>query len=424
FPRTQSNFYLLSTVNIAVALTGVWTLAGLFLDKRGRWAAVLFLVLTPSFSVWALRFNANAPLLSTWPWLTYFFLQSLQTRRLSFAIGAGAVGALALLTKYYALALFGTLFLVALLHPERRRYFRSPAPYVTAAVGLLLVTPHVYWTVASGFPTVEYAVSKTHYSVADARSHVITSASVSLGLLGVPLSALLASIGGASRRGIGRSKGANLNRDKAWLVCLALGPFVLTILTYFAFNARITSGFLIPAFFAFPVVALVLSGIVLTRIALRRFAICAAAIWLPVAVVSPLLGAHALGDKQKTRIEPREAVAAAATDYWRAAYGRPLRIVAGKKRLATAATFYSADAPAYFDSEKPENTPGVSSRDVEEEGVLFICPTDHSLCLARANSFAEGAAMRITREFVPHFLGVLAKPQSFTFILHPPKSFR
>jgi hypothetical protein len=199
---------------------------------------------------------------------------------------------------------------------------------------------------------------------------------------------------------------------------------VLTILTYFAFNARITSGFLLPAFFAVPVVALVLSGIVLARIALRRFAICTAAIWLPVAIVSPLLGAHALGAKEKIRIEPREAVAMAATDYWRAAYGRPLRNVAGKRRLATAATFYSADAPSYFDSQKPEHTPWVSSRDVEEEGVLFICPTDHSLCLARANSFAGSAASRITQQFVPRFLGVQATPQSFTFVVYPPKSFR
>jgi hypothetical protein len=29
---------------------------------HGRWAAVLFLVLTPSYTLWALKFNANTVL--------------------------------------------------------------------------------------------------------------------------------------------------------------------------------------------------------------------------------------------------------------------------------------------------------------------------------------------------------------------------
>jgi hypothetical protein len=81
---------------------------------------VLLLVLTPSFSLWALKFNANAPLISTWPWVTHFFLRSLETRQIRPSIWAGVVGAAALLAKYYSVVLFGTLFLTALLHPKGR----------------------------------------------------------------------------------------------------------------------------------------------------------------------------------------------------------------------------------------------------------------------------------------------------------------
>lgn len=59
FPRTNWGFYFLSTINAAVGLAGVWMLAGLFLGTAGRLASVLFLVLTPHFTFWALKFNAN-----------------------------------------------------------------------------------------------------------------------------------------------------------------------------------------------------------------------------------------------------------------------------------------------------------------------------------------------------------------------------
>jgi 4-amino-4-deoxy-L-arabinose transferase-like glycosyltransferase len=66
-PRSNWAFHVLSSLNAAVALAGVWMLAGQFLGARERLAPVLLLVLTPSFSLWALKFNANAPLISTWP---------------------------------------------------------------------------------------------------------------------------------------------------------------------------------------------------------------------------------------------------------------------------------------------------------------------------------------------------------------------
>src|SRR5258708_2950805 len=50
-PRANWSFYLLASLNIAAALAGVWMLAGVFCGTLGRLASVLFLVLTPSFSL-------------------------------------------------------------------------------------------------------------------------------------------------------------------------------------------------------------------------------------------------------------------------------------------------------------------------------------------------------------------------------------
>ena len=165
-PRTNGSAYFLASLNVAVALAGVWMLAGRFLGIRGRLASVLFLVLTPSFSIWALKFNVNAPLISIWPWAAYFFLGSVDSRRIDFSVVAGVLGGLALLTKYYSIVLLATFFMVAILHPARRQYFASAAPYISVATGLGVIMPHGWWLITSGFPTFDYAISKTQFDLA------------------------------------------------------------------------------------------------------------------------------------------------------------------------------------------------------------------------------------------------------------------
>ena len=112
-PRTGWSFYLLACVNAAVGLAGAWKLAGMFLPNYGRWAAILLLVLTPNFSLWALKFNANSALLSTWPWTAYLVLRSIETPRIGYAILAAGAAAMAMLTKYYSALLLAALLITA-----------------------------------------------------------------------------------------------------------------------------------------------------------------------------------------------------------------------------------------------------------------------------------------------------------------------
>src|SRR5215472_115457 len=217
-PRTNWSFYLLSGLNVGLALAGVWMLASVFLGTFGRMASILFLMLTPSFSLWALKFNVNAPLISTWPWTTYFFLRSLETRRIDFSLLAGLAGAIALLTKYYSLALFATLLLVAVLHPDRRRYFTSAAPYLTNATGLLTVAPHAWWTIAAGFPTIDYAISKTEFAAEFARATSIKTIASAIATLGIAAGSYAFAFGKAQSVILLRnSVKATFNVKNAWL---------------------------------------------------------------------------------------------------------------------------------------------------------------------------------------------------------------
>jgi hypothetical protein len=328
---------------------------------------------------------------------------------------------MALLTKYYSLVLFATLLLVALLHPERRRYFTSAAPYLSNAIGMLVFAPHAWWTIAAGFPTVDYAISKTAYAVGAARAHSIRTISAAIATLGIAAAACAFAFGArTSAVLLRRSVVAAFNRQNAWLTCLAHGPLLLTIAAFVFANARITSGFLLPVFFALPTVFLVLSGADVTAAVIRTLASCVAAIWLALVAASPFVAYFAFAAGDEETVEPRQEIAIEATRLWNEAFGRPLRYVSGELALATAATFYSPDSPTYVIFHNPEQSPWVTASQAQKDGVLLICRDATSWCIAGADAYAGPMGIRSTHDVAPHFGDRVGRPQRFIIVMRPP----
>jgi 4-amino-4-deoxy-L-arabinose transferase-like glycosyltransferase len=393
-PRSDWSFYLLASLNVAVGVAGVWRVAGVFLGPLGRTASVLFLVLTPAYSLWALKFNVNAPLISIWPWTTYFFLRSVETRRIDLSLSAGLLGGMALLTKYYSIILLATLFFVALLHPERRRYFRSAAPYFSIAIGMLVLAPHAWWSVVSQFVTFDYAVSKTAYSVEEARANSIKSVAGAVGALGIAAGAYAVAFGARFWALVTRAIAGTFEWRNSWVICLTHGPLVLTLAAYFLANVRISSGYLLPAFFSTPIILLVVGQAEITVAVLRRLWFCVVAIWLPLLIASPAFGWYTASRWQESAVAPTREIAIEATRLWREAFGTPLRFVAGDMPLATAATFYSPDTPSYMILENPAHSPWVSVEESRKAGVLILCRAYETKCISGAERFV---ALRVAR---------------------------
>src|SRR5438874_8785102 len=160
FPITDWAYYLLAMSNATVALWIAWTLSARFLDGEKRVAGIALLTLVPFFNFHALTFNANTVMIPLWAATTWWFLRAFETRSTVFAALAGLAGGAAMLGKYWSIWLLAGLGLAALLDPHRGSYFRSAAPWVTIAVGTLLLAPHVAWLVAHDFAPFEYAAGR------------------------------------------------------------------------------------------------------------------------------------------------------------------------------------------------------------------------------------------------------------------------
>jgi hypothetical protein len=73
-----------------------------------------------------MRFNANAVLVSTWPWAIACFALAMRTGRTRHALAAGLLCGLALLAKYFSAVLITSLVLAALLHAP----WRAPISWI------------------------------------------------------------------------------------------------------------------------------------------------------------------------------------------------------------------------------------------------------------------------------------------------------
>src|SRR5438270_244603 len=64
---------------------------------------------------------------------------------------------LALMTKYWVLTMIGAIGLAALIHPERLKLLRSPAPWVAIATLAVAMIPHLVWLKQVDFVPLTYA---------------------------------------------------------------------------------------------------------------------------------------------------------------------------------------------------------------------------------------------------------------------------
>lgn len=162
-PRTDLAFKLLSYANVAVGLAGVAVLARLMgLGKFAHPAVVLLFWCLP-YTTLASKFNANAQLLSIWPWAAAALFGSLLYtgwRGLAWSTLLGLCSAAAMLSKYYSGVLLMALFVAALVHRAAFSWFSSPRPWWALAVAGLALVPHALWLQASDFAMLNYALDQ------------------------------------------------------------------------------------------------------------------------------------------------------------------------------------------------------------------------------------------------------------------------
>ncbi len=389
-PVSETSYAALAAANTALGLAGFTLLAREFLPRRWWLVALAAAMLTPGTTTMAMRFNANAVLVATWPWATAFFVRFMNRGRIGDAFACATAAALAMLGKYFSVVLLLALLLTALAHPPWRKRLLSRRALAALALFALLLAPHLMWLAEHDYAPLVYMREATNIvhehplrrAVHFGYSHLFFP------VLGFALLAISAA--GPGRRAFVLAALRDLLRPSTapvWL--LALLPVVLTVLGTAITGARTSVVWGLPmsmGLILYFAVRLAAHGMAPQR---RAAFVYLAVIWLAVIALAPLswwLGARR---SAPAMADPRAELAQAVAAQWSARYGAPLRWISGTPAYAASVAFYADSHPRYWAFADPQReSPWADLKALRQSGSAVVCEPDDADCLTRAGRLA------------------------------------
>ena len=419
FPLTDWSFQLLSLTNAALGLWLIDKIARRVASGDKRLFVLLLLMLLPVYQLHAQRFNANAVLLPTWPLATYCFLRAFETRQLGWAVAAGLAGALAMLGKYYSVFLLLGFAIAALMHPLRRAYFTSAAPWVSVATGLAALVPHIHWLATTGAKPFAYALERhagkpVMQSLVEAALFLLGAAA----MLAVP-AAICAFVAGERFKTLRQDM---RTMDDRLLLLFSIG------LATIAFPAIIAAGlrtdmppiWALQGLFLFVIPMVCCLRAPIPRVYAVNLATSVIGIALFAAFVAAPIHAvyrndHPLGEGRNFYRQAADEV----TRLWHAQSDTPLAAVGGDDGLAFALAFYSPDHPIYDELIVHPRNEYLPDGVTFDSGWAALCYTEAIYCIESMERTAARFPRFVRTDFVLQsmLLGDPGAVQRFTAII-------
>src|ERR1700688_2458069 len=385
FPVANWSTYALAMVTLGCGLLICWLIALRVVDRRRAFFTVVMLALYPIFNFKGFKYNPDLLQLVTLPLVVLAYLNAFEKRSVRAGLWLGLAGALALMTKYWVLTMIGAVGLAALIHPDRLKFLRSPAPWVAIVTLVIAMIPHLIWLKQVDFAPLTYAGDV--YGL----SSRAQSARLVLGYVGHNLALLLAPVVLAGlalalmppwrkswMRAWSRDANTGVNFSQAlniWIIqiVVAIGPPLggLMFAVYMKTDWGISLFFLTP-----------LALVAIPRLRLRRMALFnIAAIWLVITLAalaaSPYIAAREMAENPNGAASygARSQLARELTEIWHTRFHARWAVVAGTTEVGEPMTFYSPDHPAPFTPGELWSSGLTSLDEAKRLGFIGICDT-------------------------------------------------
>jgi hypothetical protein len=327
-----------------------------------------------------------------------------------------------MLGKYYSAFLLASFGIAAILHPERRAYFGSIAPWLSIATGLALLAPHLHWLATTGALPFSYAL--------EMHAGKPFEASLADALLFIPGLALALVLPAIAWVLIAGERLKRLSRDfrnmdpLLWLLFLvSIATIVFPALTAIALRTDMPPIWGLQGLFLFVILIVCGTSYTISRIDCVNLQAVVIGIGLVAAVVvAPL---HAIYRNFHPLHEGRNFYRLAAeelTRQWHQQMETTLPLAGGNDDLAFALAFYSPDHPSY--EVRLVNRDPAQLLDTTDfaEGWAAMCFGENTACVTAIEGTAARAPRVIRSDFTFElsWFGMAGARQRFIAIMVPP----
>jgi 4-amino-4-deoxy-L-arabinose transferase-like glycosyltransferase len=371
--------YVLSQLFVALTFWGIWKLAREIVDERRALLAVIFLAGVSAFDYEAFRFNHN---ISSLPWralVAWSFYRGLVHGRMTDWVLLGVWMAIGMFAKYDILFMLVPLGVLAVVHPQTRKFIATPGPYIAVAVALVLLSPHIAWRVENNFfGAIDAPSGRMGGGALGVLGHLWYPIDFALNVAFMILPAIIMAL---ALRGHWRPAPAPITGGSfaRWYVALAaLSPVGVAIATSAVSGLRLPEAWAVPMLDFVGLFAVVFFAGQFDGAGLRRF--FAAAMVATVAVLagttwhSFVVEPYFQGNPGSSRMPGQELVDAL-MEPWNAATGSAtLRYAVGPHDYAGRISYYWSGRPSLFENADLTRSPWVDTAELARRGALAIWP--------------------------------------------------
>jgi 4-amino-4-deoxy-L-arabinose transferase-like glycosyltransferase len=419
FPYRDWAYYLLSTASIGFALWFIWLIAARHVDGYKRVLALAFLTFSPGFNLQPLKFNSNALLVPVWAVASYLFLRAFHERTLLWGALAGVGAAAAMLTKYWSVFLVLAFVIAALAHPRRWEYLRSPAPWASIIVGVLLFAPNVVSLLDYDFQPFRYATG----------AHGVPTLGVLLASLGDYFGGVLYLAGGAVALALACRPGRAAIRDMLFpseadrrlMLTVTAIALLAPVPLAFLMQTRLATLWTLPMWAMLPALLMSSRALGLSREAAARVLAAAALVPAAAILLAPAI-AYAIHLQGVPNYASHYRLIAQAVDAaWRSRTAAPLRLLGSNTNIVNGAAFYLPSQPLRIDILGTRDTPWADETRIAHEGIALVCPEAQGACMDRLNARAAALPRHVVT-LSRTFVGVADAPVRYVIVIVPPRA--
>lgn len=421
FPLADWAYLLLAVITVSVGIFLAIELSAEWLAGEKLAAVPFLLAAIPFYNFLGLKFDQNSILIPLWALAMWAMMRALDTRHLGWAALAGLAAVAAMLSKYWSAFLILAMALAAFVHPKRRDYFRSAAPWVTAGVFLAASAPHLYWLVRENFPPITWVVTRraagslvgTLRSMGEFYGGTFAYAGIAMGLVVCFVRPALAAVADSWKPPFDARRTAAV---MFWTPLLAPSvPALIKKLTLISLWNTQSLNLL-------PVMMLASPLVVVSPAAVRRIAATITIITILVVIASPAIAYMLLKRGVENNAAYARLVMEAAEREWAKTTDRPLKLIAGSFVLTSSAAFYGKDKPVTFAGFSPYLSPWADEARRKREGMAIMCEVGEPVCayyrdeLVARNPGSRRAEVTLTRRW----FGFENDPVRFDIAIIPP----